>query len=87
MRSKLTLERNNTEPPILRIHRLITKGTSEKTADELVIEAVTTLQDWGKRPLQLQPAPARGDLTKLLSEASRQAKPLYTRNTQPQTAA
>lgn len=79
--------RNNIEPSILRIHRLITKGTSEKTADALVIQAATTLQDWGKRPLQLQPAPARGDLKTLLRDASRQAKPLYSRNTQPQTAA
>ena len=79
--------RNNTEPHILRIHRLITKGTSEKTADAFIIQASATLQDWGKRPLQLQPAPARGDLTGLLREASRQAKPLYSRNTQPQTAA
>lgn len=79
--------RNNTEPSILRIHRLITKGTSEPKADALVIAAANTLQDWGKRPLQLKPAEKRGDLRDLLIEASRAAKPLYTRQPQPHTAA
>ena len=73
------------EPRILRTHRLITRGTSEATADEFVVAAVQGLQSLASKqaakPLQLAP-PAHGDLKSLLSKAAQTAKAFTPRRAQ-----
>lgn len=79
------------EPRIITTRRMITTGKrkapDESTASAFVIAAATSLQAAALRPLQLQPAPARGNVQTLLSNAGQKAQSFRPRAPQPPTAA
>lgn len=66
--------RPNYEPPILRTHRLITKGIPAHAGDVIMLSAAESLQALAAQPLPCKEAPTRRSVHELLSTASHIAK-------------